>query len=242
MYVSVSAIALIIAACLAPEAKGVERMSIDNQVQEEFTWVESEEDIAKITELAKSGHPKIKSNAKVCAAAAPYTDAIGKDQTAQLCLKWKQLPEQLLSDLILNNQNRFTNESDYDQRITKFYAFEHDGSLHRDLSTVEIDRLFKTFSATISFTSKYGTYNVMSTSAEDAGYLTSLSGLFVGTSFQDQPETFLYAKEFFQGATVKSVVAAYEVGLYPGGGFTTKFELFISEKHLIFVKTEGWNS
>lgn len=242
MYLSISALALVTVVSLAPETKGLEWMSIDNQVEEEFTWVESEEDIAKIKELAKSGHPKIRSNSKVCAAATPFTDAIGKDQTAQLCLKWMQLPEQLLNDLILNNQNRFTNESDYDQRITKFYAFEHDGSLYKDLSTAEIDRLLRTFSATISFTPKYGTYNVMSTSAEDEGYLTSLSGLFVGTSFQDQPETFLYASEFFQGATVKSVVAAYEAGLYPGGGFTTKFEFFISEKQLIFVKTEGWNS
>ena len=217
-----------------------ETISIDDQVRDEFTWVESEDDIADIKELAKAGHPKIRSNSKECN--APFVDLIGHSANSQLCLKWAKLPEQLLNDLVLNNNQRFTNESDYDQRVTKFYAFEHDGQLNRDLSTIDIERLFKTFNASISFEPKHASYHVELSNAGDENYLASLSGLYVGTTFQDQTGTFLYALDFFQGVAVKSISIPYEVELYPGGGFTTRFELLISDRHLIFVKTEGWNS
>jgi hypothetical protein len=225
---------------LAGTQAGRQDLSIDDQVRKEFTWVENEEHIADIKELAKAGLPKIRSNSRECN--APFVDLIGIGTSSQLCLKWTKLPEQLMKDLVLNNGNRFTNESDYDQRVTKFYAFEHDGELNRDLTDADIERLFKTFSASISFKSKYDTHHVEFTDADDQNYLTSVSGLFVGTTFQDQPETFRFARDFFEGAAVKSISIPYEVSLYPGGGFTTKFELLISDRHLIFVKTEGWNS
>ena len=224
----------------APRVLGTEGLSIDDQVREEFTWVENEDHIEDIKELAKAGHPKIRSNSKKCS--APFVDLIGKDASSQLCLKWAKLPEQLMKDLVLNNNQRFANESDYDQRVTKFYAFEHNGELNKDLTSADIERLLETFSASVSFSPDYDGYHIGSTIAGEQNYLASLSGLFVGTTFQDETETFVFAREFFQGAAVKSVSIAYEVGLYPGGGFTTRFELLISDKHLIFVKTEGWNS
>ena len=234
------ATALILFSSIAPVAQSAESLSIDEQVRETFSWVESEVDIAQIKELAKAGKPKIKSNSKECS--SPFVDRIGKDLKSSLCLKWSKLSEQLMNDLILNNGHRFANESDYDQRVTKFYAFEHDGSLNRDLSAAETELLFKTFSASVSFESKYLPYQVETAVVGDQSYLASLSGLFVGKTFQDLPESFLYAREFFQGAAVKSISIPYEVVLYPGGGYTTRFELLISARHLIFVKTEGWNS
>jgi hypothetical protein len=225
---------------LAPGARGAEGLSIDDQVSDEFTWVENEDHIEDIKELAKAGHPKIRSNSKKCN--APFVDLIGKNANSQLCLRWAKLPEQLMKDLVLNNSQRFANESDYDQRVTKFYAFEHNGELNKDLTSAEIERLLETFSANVSISPDNDGYHIGSTIAGEQNYLVSLSGLFVGTIFQDETETFLFAREFFQGATVKSVSTSYEVGLYPGGGFTTRFELLISAKHLIFVKTEGWNS
>ena len=234
------ATALIFISSLAPNAQSAESLSIDDQVRDEFTWVENEQDIEQIKELAKAGNPKIKSNSRQCS--STFSDQIGFAAKNALCLSWMKLPSQLMTDLVLNNNQRFANESDYDQRVTKFYAFRHDGSLNRDLSLEEIDRLFKAFNASVSFESKYANYHIETSSVGDSAYLASLSGLYVGTTFQDQTETFLYARDFFQGAAVKSISIPYEVGLYPGGGFTAKFELLISDRHLIFVKTEGWNS
>jgi hypothetical protein len=225
---------------MTPLALSMGALSIDDQIREELTWVENESDIKLIKELARAGRLKIKTNSNECN--APFVDLIGKDAHNRLCLKWVKLPEQLMSDLVLNNSQRFANESDYDQRITKFYAFEHNGELNRDLSIPEMESLFQTFNASVSFDLKYSEYHVMQTAAGDVNYLDSLNGLFVGPTFQDETAAFLYARDFFQGATIRSISAPYEVSLYPGGGFTARFELLISDKHLIFVKTEGWNS
>jgi hypothetical protein len=48
-----------------------------------------EDHIEDIKELAKAGHPKIRSNSQKCD--APFVDLIGNKANSQLCLKWAKL-------------------------------------------------------------------------------------------------------------------------------------------------------
>jgi hypothetical protein len=107
---------------------------------------------------------------------------------------------------------------------------------------VEVAGLFKAFRAEVSMPTEHGEFRFSRHEAADSGYLGIFDYTMVGMEYMPHENFLNFAKDFLREQRAKTVTAPYEVVLYPGGGFTSKFNMIITSDFLIYLKIEGWNS
>lgn len=209
----------------------------DRLAERDLGWVDSKEQIKEIVALAKSGKPIIDLKSDMCDGA--LNDALGVEDPT-ICVNQVNLPSDVYLQIKEMNNNRFKVESDYDQRATRLYVLRHDGSLTTLLTPDEMDILM----VALGIPAKMGApYIDQQVRPVDYKYLQLLKGLHTEKNgWEEHPAAYRFVNGVLRGKKITTYTWATEVGLYPGGGFTTKFAVYISPTHLIFVKTEGWNS
>ena len=208
-------------------------------MEDELDWVGNQEDLDAIERLARSGDVSIYNNSNRCY--GEQTDYLGRGKDGQaLCVKQIKLPRAARAEVALGNKYRFENESDYDQRVTRLYAFEHGGLLDRFINDEDLDALGKAFGIPSDMVSEpYITQTVPG----DYDHLSVLDySIFIGFDYVEESEMMKFAQEVTGDAEAKSFLYGSGVSLYPGGGFTTKFAIIVTADKLLYVKVEGWNS
>jgi hypothetical protein len=211
---------------------------IDDQIEDELDWVEDDEDREAIELLARSGEVNIHRNSDRCF--GEQTDDLGRGKDGQaLCVKQVKLPREALAEVKLGNEYRFENVSDYDQRVTRLYAFEHNGLLDRFIGDEDLAALTKAF----GIPQIAGEPRVKVTTPDDYGHLGILDySMYVGVDYAEETAMLNFSRAFLGEAEAKTFRFGSGVELYPGGGFTTDFAIIVTAEKLLYVKVEGWNS
>jgi hypothetical protein len=215
---------------------------VGDQAEEELDWVERTEDRETIEMLARSGSPRVAIDSDRCG--GEFKDYLGRDSQGDVvCVNQWALPSNVLEEVKIGNQHRFKNASDYDKRVTRLYVYEHNGELNRFLDSDDIAMLARAFDIPTGTNQLQAQPNIFTRDDGDIAYFQSLnSGMYVGNDYVAETLTYEYAVEVLHGEPMKTMEWKTEVVLYPGGGFTTSYEVIVQENMLIFIKIEGWNS
>jgi len=208
--------------------------TIEDQAARQLSWIENDEWRQMVIAQAKAGQPSVKYS-RSCSRDFPVR--IGN--SAQ-CFDPISLPRNVLSDVIQMNAHRFFSESDYDQRVTKLYAFRHNGTYASWLGQTDIEALAKDFNVPSDM---IGRVSVRSYQAGDTTFKSLLDGLFITTDFVEDTSISAFVADIVGGDAVRVFsFGPNEVGLYPGGGFNATFSIWVTDTHLIYVKREGWDA
>lgn len=212
-------------------------VDLDLLAEKKLDWIANEFDRQQVIVHARAGSPQFDRNAPECPQEFPAAIDVGG---SRLCVAIAELPDNVTQDLKTMEVSRFDNVSDYDRRITKFLTIRHGGIFLEKLITNDIRMLASLIQVNpddverISFSAP---------AAGSSGYLSALRGLYVGSALADKSSMFDYVSSIDDGEHFIQVgFGLNEVGLFPGGGYTTHFSFFISDKWLIYAKSEGWNS
>lgn len=204
-----------------------------SEQEDSLNWIDDAAAKQLVLDYAKAGQPELIATDECFAGQAQLG---GSDY----CMEPVKLPAQVLKQIVKMNAQRFDNVSDYDQRITKLYVFNHAGNLGTYIDEDEARGLAESLSIPSEL---IGAMSVKSYSADDRSFLSLLTGLTVDESFQDETLLHGYAKELIAGKKAKVFTfGPDEITLYPGGGFGILFQLIITDDHMIYIKNEGWNS
>ncbi len=150
------------------------------------------------------------------------------------------LPEAVAADVATMEASRFANESDYDQRVTKLFVFKHDGDLARRQTSESLKALAQALGVPEAMVQAVG---VPRCHGKQHDALHVLESLYVGTEFVEQTSLYHFALETLGDAAALIVTFGPEgVDLYPGGGYTTDFAVWITKDYVVYAKREGWNS
>ncbi len=203
-----------------------------------LSWIESRRDRDMVLKYAQAGSP-MPVRSESCPAEFPLS--LGADSGHYpTCVQTVELPVDVAAEVRTMSVERFLNLSDYDQRTTKLYVFEKPADQSVSIDAEEVQRI----AALLNIPKSYVRNIRFSTSSSQSpDFLSALRSVYVGENFVEHSRSFEFVAQLLADQPFIAVhFGPEEIGLYPGGGFGTKFYLYISERHLIYAKVEGWNS
>ncbi len=203
-----------------------------------LSWIESRRDREMVLRYAQAGTPS-PVHSELCSAEFPLN--LGAEVLGYpVCVRAVDLPTDVNAEIATMSVERFSNLSDYDQRTTKLYVFERDADESVSLDAEEVRRI-----ATLLNIPKSYVRNIRFSTAspESSSYLSALRSVYIGDQFIERSKSFDFVSKLLDDQPFITVsFGPGEIGLYPGGGFGTRFYLYISGQYLIYSKVEGWNS
>lgn len=217
--------------CSSQSADNTSSTQSDDQAAK-LEWITDASAKQLVIDYARAGQP-----------ALVYTDECYAGQVqlggSDYCMEPVRLPAPVLKSVLKMNEQRFDNVSDYDQRITKLYAFKHDkfGTFSdKDEAASIADALSIPADMIAAMTENlYG--------GQDRSFLDILTGLTIDEDYQNKTVLHTFVSELLKDRKAKVFTfGPDEISLYPGGGFGISFMLIITDDHMIYIKNEGWNS
>jgi hypothetical protein len=239
------AIFLFLGACVAaPTSPAPEPASAATHGKADgLEWVESEELRAQALAIAAAGTPILIEGSTECP--GRYDDerlvtklGSGTDYGTYECVAEVDLPGDVAAELARMADAQLENESDYDQRVTKLHVFENDSFSAHSVSLGDIERLLPALQIPedqytgVRFTS-------FEKGEEGFGYF---EGLYVGEEYVNETALLKYLRTLTADQKVLVVSFGTGVELYPGGGISGTYYLFVTDDHLIYLKQVGWDA
>jgi len=237
-----SCLLFLLPACDSEDSSGQGKSVVEDPMQTDLPdWIRVE-DRRIIDLLVRSGVPIIERNSSQCGKVHPDSLGQGEDEHT-LCVKSLDLTDQVAAEIGRGVKNRFVNLSDYDQRITQLFAFQHDGHLGQELAAGDLAALVKAFQIPVEADVWLPSEPKVSIATADSfGYLGFLHGLHNGFEDLAESPSITFASKLLDGAGTVTYTWKTMVFLYHGGGFTTGYHIVLTPKHLLFVKIEGWDA
>jgi hypothetical protein len=199
----------------------------------------SDQDQDKMMELSRSGHPVLKKG-ETCPSHSPLLFAGADNRYASHCVKKEIIPSTVSAEISMMKEYELENESDYDQRVTELVILKSDRFNTRFISTKTLKKYFKALDVDHDNLLENITLSVKNYNRENP--LRNYDSLFVGEEYKDDTYLSTFLKSQLSNKQVLKIELNDGVELYPGGGLSVSYSIFMIEGYLIYTKHMNWDA